>query len=230
MDKDYAEHLLNKTKEDYNLIAEEFSMTRKKMWEEIRFLVDDYVIDGEKILDLGCGNGRFYEFFKNKNIDYIGVDNSEKLIELAKEKYPDANFQLANALNLSFPDNYFDKVYSVAILHHIPSEEFRLQVLKEIRRVLKQGGNLILTVWKFHSSKEILLFLEYTILKIIGKSKLDFKDIFEPWGKKTERYYHWFSKKELINLVREAGFGVQEAGIVKNERGNRQNIYLIAEK
>jgi len=228
MDKKYAEYLFRRTKNDYNLIAEEFSRTRNNPWEEIKFLFDNYLIKDEKVLDLGCGNGRFYEFFKNKDIDYIGVDDSEKLIEIAKQKFPDGIFQTANALSLPFQDNYFDKIYAVAILHHIPSKEFRLQFLKEAKRVLKQKGLLILTVWKFHNRKEIFLLLRYTILKIIGKSKLDFKDIFDPWGKKIKRYYHWFSEKELINLAEEAGFKIKESGVIRNKRGNRQNIYLIA--
>ena len=182
-------------------------------------------------MDLGCGNGRFYEFFKDKNIEYIGVDNSEKLIGLANKKYPGIKFQTADALNLPFPNDYFDKIYSIAVLHHIPSKEIRLQFLKEAKRVLKKGGILIATVWKFHAKKQILLFLKYTILKLIGKSKLDFKDIFEPWGNKAERYYHWFSKRELVKLTREAGFKIKEGGIIiRNERGNRRNIYLVAEK
>ena len=229
MDKKYAEYLFRRTKNDYNLIAEEFSRTRNNPWEEIKFLFDNYLIKDEKVLDLGCGNGRFYEFFKNKDIDYIGADDSEKLIEIAKQKFPDGIFQTANALNLPFQDNYFDKIYAVAILHHIPSKEFRLQFLKEAKRVLKQKGLLILTVWKFHNRKEVFLLLRYTILKIIGKSKLDFKDIFDPWGKKIKRYYHWFSEKELINLAEEAGFKIKESGVIRNKRGNRQNIYLIAQ-
>lgn len=230
MEKKYAEYLLRKTKEDYNLIAEEFSRAREKIWEEIKFLFDDYLIEGDRVLDSGCGNGRFYEFFKNKKVDYTGVDISEKLIEIAKKKYPNIKFQTADALNLPFPNNYFDKVYSIAVLHQVPSKEFRLQFLKEAKRVLKQEGFLVLSVWKFHDKKEVSLLLRYTILKLIGKSKLDFGDIFEPWGKKTERYYHWFSQKKLIDLVKEAEFKIREIGIVKNKRGNRQNIYLVAEK
>lgn len=196
----------------------------------MKFLFDDYLIPGEKVLDLGCGNGRFYELFKEKSIDYTGVDNSEKLIEIAKRRYPETKFLIADALNLSFPDNYFDKVYSFAFLHHIPSQEFRLKVLQEIRRVLKKEGVFILTVWKFHAKKEIFLLFKYTILKIIGKSRLDFKDIFKPWGKKIKRYYHWFSKKELENLARKASFQIRKMSVVKNKRGNRQNIYLIAKR
>lgn len=200
------------------------------MWEEMRFLVDDYMIAGERILDLGCGSGRFFEFLRDKKVDYIGIDNSEKLIEIAKRRYPKARFQVADVLNLPFPRNFFDKIYSIAVLHHIPLEEFRLQFLREAKRVLKPEGFLILTVWKFHESKELYLILKYTILKLFGKSKLDWKDIFEPWGKKIDMYYHYFSKRELMKLVRKSGFRIKESDIVRNERGNRQNIYLIAQK
>ncbi|KPJ57588.1 hypothetical protein AMJ49_00505 [Parcubacteria bacterium DG_74_2] len=230
MEKTYAEYLLEKTRQDYNLIAEEFSSKREKIWEETRFLFDDYLILGEKVLDLGCGNGRHFPVFEEKHIDYFGIDSSEEIIKIAKKKFPEGKFQIGEALHLPFPDNFFHKVYSIAVLHHIPSEEFRIQFLKEAKRVLKPGGILILTVWKFHQLKEIYLLFKYTILKLIGKSELDFKDIFEPWGKKVQRYYHYFSGRELGNLVKRAGFKIKEIGLVKNKRGNRQNFYLVAEK
>lgn len=230
MKKEYAEYLLEKTRQDYNSIAEDFSRTRRRPWEETRFLFDDYLIPGEKVLDLGCGNGRYFEFFKEKKVDYFGVDSSEKLIEIARKRYPEGRFQLAEALHLPFPNNFFDKIYSIAVLHHIPSKDFRLQVLKEAYRTLKPNGLLILTIWKFSRLKKYYLLLKYTILKLIGKSKLDWGDILEPWGKKVERYYHCFSKKELENLVKKSGLVIKERGIVKNRKSNRQNLYLIAEK
>ncbi len=230
MEKKYAEYLLKKTQKDYNLIAEDFSKTRARIWDEIRFLFDNYLIEGDRVLDLGCGNGRYYETVKGKRVDYIGVDNSERLIKLAQRKNPGVKFQTADAFNLPFSNNYFDKVYSIAVLHHMPSKKFRSQFLKEAKRVLKQRGLLILTVWKFYGKKKVFLSFKYTILKLIGKSKLDFKDIFEPWGKKTERYYHWFSKRELENLVKREGFKIKEVDIIKKETGKRRNIYLIAEK
>jgi len=230
MDKEYAKYLLEKTRKDYNLIAEDFSRTRKEPWPEMKFLFADFLIPGERVLDLGCGNGRWFSLFQEKNIDYVGIDSSEKLIEIAKARYPKGKFQVADALNLPFPNNFFDKVYNIAVLHHIPSEELRLRFLSEVRRILKPGQLLILTVWKFHQRKELYLLFKYTILKLVGKSKLDFRDIFEPWGNKIERYYHCFSKKELIDLVTRAGFQIQKAGIVRNQRGNRQNIYLVAKK
>ena len=147
MNRDYAQYLLKKTTQDYNLIAERFARAREKPWSEFQFLFDDYLISGERVLDVGCGNGRFYQAMEDKKVDYFGVDSSEKLIKIAKKKYPQARFQVAEALNLPFPQNFFDKVYSIAVLQHIPSQEFRLQFLGEARRVLKPNRLLILTAW-----------------------------------------------------------------------------------
>src|SRR4030043_722081 len=223
MDKDFAKYLLEKTKEDYNLIAEDFSKTRQSIWPETQFLLDKYSVAGEKILDLGCGNGRYFEYFKNKNLNYFGTDISEKLIEIAKKKYPGVNFQAADGLSLPFSDNFFDKLLSIAVLHHIPSKELRIHFLKEAKRILKPGGILILTVWNFKEIKEFSLLFKSIVLKILGLSKLDFGDFLEPWSKKTKRYYHYFLKNELIDLIKEAGFEIKENGIVRNERGNRRN-------
>jgi ubiquinone/menaquinone biosynthesis C-methylase UbiE len=207
MDKKYAEHLLNKTKEDYNLISNQFSSTRQFFWRDLEYLIH-YTSSGDKVLDLGCGNGRLLGIFKERkiNIDYIGVDNSDKLVEEAKKNFPGVNFQIANALKLPFPENYFDKVYSIAVLHHIPSKELRSQFLKEIKRVLRPGGLLILTVWNLWRRKTACKsFFENAFLKIIGKSKLDFKDTFYPWksneGKTlAQRYFHLFTRRELKKI------------------------------
>jgi len=246
MDKEYAKYLLKKTTQDYNLIAEEFSRTRGKIWEETKFLFDSFVMPGDKVLDLGCGNGRYFEILKEKNIDYYGVDGSEKLIEEARKRFsgtkfqvvdedksssrPFANARVVDAFNLPFPSNFFDKIYSIAVFHQIPSQEFRLQILKEAKRVLKPEGILVLTCWKFHQFKEVLLIFKFTILRLLGLSKLDFGDIFEPWGKKIQRYYHCFSQRELVKLVKMSGFQIKEKGVIRNKKGNRQNIYLIVEK
>ncbi|MDD2696985.1 MAG: methyltransferase domain-containing protein [Candidatus Pacebacteria bacterium] len=229
MDQNYAKYLLEKTRNDYNLIADDFSTTRSSIWPETQSLLDKYFFPGERVLDLGCGNGRYFEYLKEKRVNYSGVDSSEKLINIAKNKYPEADFKVADALNLPFPDDFFDKIVSIAVLHHIPSKGLRSQFFKEARRVLRPGGVLFLTVWNFRELKEFFIFLKFLVLKLFG-SKLDFGDFLEPWGKKTVRYYHYFTKKELTGLAEKVNFKIKETGIIRNERGNRRNTFLVAQK
>lgn len=230
MDRDYARFLLDKTREDYNTIAEEFSRTRQYILPEIRFLFEDYIKPGQKILDLGCGNGRNLALVRENDGQYWGVDNSVELIKIARREHPNVNFQLAEALNLPFSDNFFDFIYSIAVLHHIPSREFRQRFLQEAQRVLKPNGFLILTVWKPQGKKATYLFWKYWWQKVLGCSRMDFGDVLETWGKKVERYYHRFSKRELERLVREVGLKIEKSGVISNEQGNRQNLYLVAHK
>jgi ubiquinone/menaquinone biosynthesis C-methylase UbiE len=134
------------------------------------------------------------------------VDFSEKLIDIAREKYGDY-FKIADILNLPFSDENFDSVWSVAVLHHIPSTELRKCVLSEIKRVLKPNGRVIVTFWKIKS-----------ILR---------KDVFIPFhGKK--RYYHIFSKREIKKLFKNSGFKIKELRILKDNK--KKNILIVANK
>lgn len=229
MTQEYAKYLLNKTREDYNRIAEQFSRSREFVWEELNYLAK-YAEDGDKVLDIGCGNGRLLQIFKNKKIDYTGIDSSEKLIVIAKEKHSSVKFLTADALNLPFEDNSFDKVFSIAVLHHIPSKELRLKFLEEAKRVLKPNGLLVLTAWYFwrewHAWQSLIGSFTPKLFRL---SKLDFKDIWEPWKRmRIDRYYHCFTINELKHLVEKAGFTVREIGIL--QKAGRRNIYLVAGK
>lgn len=222
MKKAYADYLVKKTKEDYNLIAEQFSNTRHFFWKDLMPLIE-YTTIGDKVLDLGCGNGRLFSVLKDKDADYFGVDSSEKLIEIAQKKYPEIKerFFLANALNLPFSENYFNKIYSIAVFHHIPSQKLRIKFLQEANRVLKPGGYLILTVWRLSWQKRIKLILKYNFFK---------KDILVPWGKVCERYIYRFSKKSLKKIVQRTGFKIKKVEVLKTQRKQNSNIFIVAQK
>jgi ubiquinone/menaquinone biosynthesis C-methylase UbiE len=228
MEEKFAQELLEKNRETYNLIAEEFSGTRWKIWPEYH-IFRDYIKDGDKILDIGCGNGRLLDLFEDRKIEYLGIDSSENQVQEAKKKYPDYAFLTADALGLPFSNGTFDKVFLVAVLHNVPSRELRLRILKEGRRVLKADGLFILTVWSLWRPEALRLILKYSLLKIMGRSEMDWGDVFVPWGKKAERYYHFFTQAEITRLAKEAGFKVLESGLAKNENGQRSNLYLICQ-
>ena len=124
MKREYAEYLINKTKADYNLIAEQFSRTRTTkniLWQDLAPFID-YTVSKDKVLDLGCGNGRLFFALKDKGIEYIGVDNSEKLVEEARKKSPETDFRVVDILKLPFPDNYFNKVYCIPLCIIFPQK------------------------------------------------------------------------------------------------------------
>lgn len=233
MDIDYAKYLSDRTKNNYDLTAEDYARSRAFIPDDLRSL-QKYAAFGDRILDSGCASGRFYEVLESKKVDFYGIDFSEKLIDIAKEKYPKGNFQVVDAKSTPFPPDYFDKVYSVSVLHNVPSGEFRLQYLREMRRVLGPGGLLILRVWDFWKRKEGWgLFLKYAFLKLLGRSRLDFFDIFLPWKDSkgevvARRYFHCFTGRSLASLVKKAGFTIKESW-VEGEK-SRSNIYIVAEK
>jgi len=229
MDKEYAKYLLDKTRQDYNLIAKDFSSTRRFVWRGLEPLYN-YALPREKVLDLGCGNGRLLQIFKEIDIDYTGVDSSEELIEIARKTYPNAKFEVADALHLPFPNNHFDKVYSIGVLHHIPSTELRLQFLEGAKKTLKPEGLFILTAWDLWRWRKFKQIFKFTALKLLGKSKLDGKDIFVPWQKTCQRYIHCFTKRELAGLMGKAGFKVKEIGTLKMPESKENNIYIVAQK
>src|SRR3989344_8442474 len=244
MDFTEAKKIMELNKRFYDLLAEDFAQTRANIWEEFRSL-SEYWQDGDSVLDLGCGNGRFYDLVcqPGKNIKYFGVDKSERLIAIAKQRYPLAQFVLNDGLDLPFGDNFFDKVLCVSVLHHLPGYDLRREFLRQALRVLKRGGILVLTTWHAAMGKERWRsFLKYTWLKIISKSNLDWGDFYEGWGDKARppslrsgvsgrgvRYFHNFTAKELRRLLEDVGFRIESIGFLTRKSGEK-NLVVVAKK
>lgn len=112
---------------------------------EIKRLKKYATIDKNKtILEIGCGNGNgtklIKHYFSPKQI--IAVDLDKKMVKIAKKKNKDhsISFEVGNAAKLKYNSNQFDAVVDFGIIHHIPNWK---TCLKEIKRVLKPGGELI---------------------------------------------------------------------------------------
>ena len=226
MDIDYAKQILLKTVEDYNSIADKYSRVREKDWKEMDFLFDKYLDPKDRVLDSGCGNGRFYDSFIEKEVEYFGVDPSLNLIDIAKKNHPQGNFQVASGDSLPFSGNYFDKVFSIAVLHHIPSLDFRSQFLKEAKRVLKDDGYLILTVWNLKEKVD----KDFNLLSWFKRRKLDKGDVFLPWYGSNNTYFHCFNLEELVQLVKDSGFEVLDKGEILVGQRPYSNFYIVAKK
>ena len=233
MKRDIALKILAKNKELYNQIAEDFSSTRYKIWPEFEYF-KGYLQKNQDILVLGCGNGRLLELLKEYQPNYLGVDFSQRLIEQAKQKWPDYNFQIGDALDLSFLNQKFDIVFLIATLHHIPSQKLREKVLRNIYSVLKPGGKLLMTNWNLWQKRYLKYIIKYSLMKMSQPSKeiiegvkarnLDLQDVFVPWQKKYLRYIHSFTELNISRLMKKTGFE-----IIKNV-SNTRNIITVAKK
>ena len=101
-------------------------------------------ISYSNFLDLGCGKGELIKIIlENDNTKKgFGIDLSSKMIEVAKKKLPESvSLMIGDSENLPYPNQYFDVIYCNDSFHHYPSPE---NVIKEVFRVLKQGGTFII--------------------------------------------------------------------------------------
>ncbi len=231
MKKETADDLLKLSREEYDKYALEFSDTRQCFWEELKFL-KEYVDVEYKVLDIGCGNGRLLDLFENIDINYTGVDSSKELIAIAQKlKGFKGTFIQADALSLPLEDNSFDAVFSIAVLHHIPSKENRMKFISEAHRVLKPGGIFVFTVWNTLQWKFAKTHLIHFFKKIFGFSKLDFGDIIISFGnEKRQRYIHSFTKHGIRNLFKKNNFADIYIQEVKRESGYANFVVIAKNK
>lgn len=94
----------------------------------------------EKILDVPCGTAEFCSLFPPES--YHGLDISERYIKYARKKYKH-KFYCSDAKQIGFDNDYFDKVLTLSLFHHIDDSSVKA-VFKEVKRVLKPDGILLL--------------------------------------------------------------------------------------
>jgi SAM-dependent methyltransferase len=127
---------------------EEFFATAKdlvgELAAELKRLPEFGVTQPRRALEIGCGPGRLLRPMSRYFSQIYGVDVSDAMIAMAKEKLRDVPNAFPHAIGGSdlklFPDQYFDFVYSYAVFQHIPSAEVVFSYLRETARVLRPGG------------------------------------------------------------------------------------------
>lgn len=108
--------------------------------------------EGFKLLDIGCGTATLALLIKQQHLssEVHGVDGDDQILAIAQEKVANSgltiNLKKAMAYKLPYPDNYFDRVFSSLVFHHLTTEN-KEQAFSEILRVLKPGGEFHLADW-----------------------------------------------------------------------------------
>jgi len=99
------------------------------------------VSNGDKVLDIGCGNGKLiYEISRKAEIKAYGIDISPNMIKVCRQRYQGIDFKIMNSEKLLFDDGSFDLLTICCVLHHLDEPQ---DFFKESHRVLKMGGTLI---------------------------------------------------------------------------------------
>lgn len=107
---------------------------------------------GTRVLDLACGTGTLTVLIKTASpeAEVIGLDGDPKILKLARKKARAGNFDIQFDAGMSFDMPYrnesFDRVVSSLFFHHLTREN-KLKTFKEVKRVLKQGGEFHLADW-----------------------------------------------------------------------------------
>jgi SAM-dependent methyltransferase len=238
MDSTVAQALVELNRRFYAEFGADFSATRQRIQPGVRKIISRLGGD-ERILDLGCGNGELARTLAQGGFhgEYLGLDFSLPLLRDA-ESQPGAFPVNFRTLDLTSPDwsmeaahsllipGYWTLVTCFASLHHIPSRELRLNILRQVHQLLPPGGRFILSNWQFLNSEKLKSRIQPWETVGLSAADVDEGDYLLDWraGGSGLRYAHHFSAEELGQLAAKTGFSVEESFLSDGENG-RLGLY-----
>lgn len=139
------------------------------------------------ICDLGCGPGQIARYLHGQGVETLGVDLSPRMVEEAQRLNPEIHFHQGDMLALPDADDSWGGIAAFYCILHIPREKV-VDALREMKRVLKPGGRLLVT---FHMGEEL-------------------KHLDEWWEKPVNLDFAFFRPADMENWLMEAGFELVE--------------------
>jgi ubiquinone/menaquinone biosynthesis C-methylase UbiE len=190
----------------YDRIAAHFAATRAHPWPEVEAFLDDR--DGERALDLGCGNGRHAESLAARADAIVGLDVSRGLLGEARTRAADRGFATelvqGDAASLPFDADRFDLGVYVATLHHLSPRTRRVASLDELARVLSPDGRALVSAWA-------------TVHDRFADEHADADEGFDttvdwtlPGGETVPRFYHIYAPPEFRRDLAASGLSTGE--------------------
>ena len=157
-------------------------------WERRRALLLGETRPGERVLDLGCGAGRFVAALRGAGADPVGVEIAEAALERARAVAPGADLRrLADDGSIPLEHGAVDLVWCSEVLEHVADGS---RLLQEARRVLRPGGRILVTV-PFHGRVQAALI-----------ALLRFDAHYDPQG----QHLRFFTRASLTASLLAAGF------------------------
>lgn len=233
-------------REFYERIAPEFDAARREPWPFVGEFLSTVSARDARLLDLGCGNGRHAIVAGLAGIRVVGVDLSRALVRLARDHGHDAmaspEFVEGDGFHLPFRDGAFGAAMTLAALHHVPTHDLRKRMLREILRVLRRRGRVLVSVWKFphpdrHATGKVSRFMGRVLFSSVIRGDRELYeegDEMVPWSSGENpllRFVHFMTARELETTLVDAGFVVESVGALQvASRRGPDNVVAVARK
>jgi SAM-dependent methyltransferase len=157
-------------------------------WRRRRALLLGAVEPGERVLDLGCGAGRFVAALRDAGVDAVGVELADAALERARRNVPGADLRLVRPDGtLPLGHGEVDVAWCSEVLEHVPDT---IALLTEVRRVLKGEGRLLVTVPDHGRLKRTLLALAH------------YDAHYDPLG----QHVRFYTRRSLARALHATGF------------------------
>lgn len=196
-----------------------------------------------KVLDVGCGNGRFASFletqFPELSIEYTGIDSDQFFLDKTRERgqgltsVRTVKIDLIEHIldNKPFLGNEesFNVIVYFGVQHHIPGLKNRETALKLLKPHLQKRGLLCMTCWQFDNLPQFKNRQLAPNSVGVASSDLEAGDFLLDWHRGTTaiRYCHLTQLPEATNALQEAGLTLLESYSADTEL-NTGNLYLVA--
>ncbi|MCD6291794.1 MAG: class I SAM-dependent methyltransferase [Anaerolineae bacterium] len=196
----------------------------------------DYVPDGGRLLDVGCGGGQLAWALDRigRRVQYVGVDVSERMIQLARDKagellHVNAVFLVRDVSSPGWADDLpgrpFHIIAALALLHHIPGSELRTRLLGDMARCLAPNGYVLVSTWQFLNSPRLRRRLRPWSDVGLSPDDVGADDYLLDWRRDGYglRYCAWIDEPALRRLAADAGLQV-----IESFHAGRDNMNLCA--
>lgn len=195
-------------------IAPGYAAARPHPWP----LVVDFLAPlppGARVLDAGSGGGRHVRAARERGLEVLALDT-------ARGFRPEVQ---ADAAMLPLRDASFDAVLLVAVLGTMPLRRDRVAALREARRVLRPGGQVLVAVWAKWQAAYLRALLGRGTWRRTGPG-----EVLAPWshqGEVVQRPYYLYTRRALRRELREAGWGpARIVAAAQGEGRGRDNLVV----
>ena len=196
----------NMSDSSYNLYADEIKLIFKASGFQSGF-------QDKKVLEIGCGDGSFFDKLGFNLNHYKGIDLSQPLIEIFQKKYPSVKLARTGAGSYFNENEQYDLVFGNGVIQYLNPSEF-LEAMMHYERMLAPNGVCIFTNVPYHVGRKAYYLNGYG--KHLATVKSRISALLSPFKltKSVKNMGHWYSYPELYNIADKTGMQLKIFGCI----------------